>query len=392
MTIYLDHAATSPMPPEVIAAYASALTVVGNPSSVHSQGQNAKQMLEDARDQVAASLGADPVEVTLTSGGTESINLAIKGLYWSRNDGGTRRPRILVTHAEHHATLDSAEWLEEHEGAEIEWMPVDSVGKIDLVALEKALGDDVALVTILLGNNEVGTIQPIARIVELAAARGVPVHCDAVSAYGYIPIDFRSSGLTALSVSAHKIGGPVSIGALLLSRTATVTPLIHGGNQQRARSGTQDAAGAAAFGAAASLVSASLDERAAHLRHLRDRLVEGVRVAVPAAVLRGDTVDRLPGNAHFTFPGCEGDSLVFLLDLAGFSVSAGSACSAGVAEASHVLNAMGLSYSEARGALRITLGHDTTEGDIDAFLAALPEAAARAGVAGYANRETTVNA
>lgn len=391
MSIYLDHAATSPMPPAVIAAYASALAVVGNPASVHSQGQSAKQMLEDAREQVAASLGADPVEVTFTSGGTESINLAIKGFYWARNEGA-RRPKILVTHAEHHATLDSAEWLEEHEGAEVVWMPVDSVGKIDLVALENALGDDVALVTILLGNNEVGTIQPIADIVRIATVHGVPVHCDAVSAYGYVPIDFRSSGLAALSVSAHKIGGPVGIGALMLSRTATVTPLIHGGNQQRARSGTQDAAGAAAFGAAAALASNGLEERAAHLRALRDRLVAGVREAVPAAILRGDTVDRLPGNAHFTFPGCEGDSLLFLLDLAGFSVSAGSACSAGVAEPSHVLTSMGLTAAEARGALRITLGHDTTEADVDAFLAALPEAAARAGVAGFADRETSVNA
>jgi cysteine desulfurase len=342
---------------------------------------------------VAASIGADPVEVTFTSGGTESINLALKGLYWQR-----AKPRIVLTGAEHHATLDAAEWLRQHEGAELDVVPVDAVGRIDLDALESALarndGDDVALVTTLWANNEVGTVQPVAEIVRIAGRYGIPVHADAVGAHGHLPIDFAASGLAALSLSAHKIGGPVGVGALVLARSAQVVPLVHGGNQQRARSGTMDAAGAAAFGVAAALADADLASGAAgRTAALRDRLVAGVRAVVPTAVLRGDPrlgagVDgewsRLPGNAHFTFPGCEGDSLLYLLDTAGFSVSTGSACQAGVPEASHVLLAMGVAEADARGALRFTLGPDTTSRDVDDLVAALPEAVARAARAGLA--------
>jgi cysteine desulfurase len=382
------------MPPFVVEAYVSALSVVGNPSSIHSQGQNAKRMLEEAREQVAASLGADSVEVTFTGGGTEAVNLAIKGLWWSRSvpapvDGATgsrTRSRILVPRGEHHATIDAIEWLETHEGAVIDWIPLDELGRIDLGYLERALGGDVALVTAIWANNEVGTIQDVATIARLAAAHGVPVHIDAIAAYGYLPIDFHALGVAALSVSAHKIGGPVGTGALLIARSATVVPLLHGGNQQRARSGTQDAAGAVAFGVAA----AAIDLGDQHLRALRDRLVGGIRSAVPFAIYRGDPVDRLPGNAHFTFPGCEGDSLLFLLDVAGFSVSTGSACQAGVPEASHVLLAMGLSEADARGALRFTLGHHTTEDEIDALVAALPAAVERASRAGLSDRMTVL--
>jgi cysteine desulfurase len=381
MAIYLDHAATTPMSPEVLEAYVAALSVVGNPSSIHSQGQNAKRMLEESREKVAASLGADSVEVTFTSGGTESINLAIKGLWWAR-----ARPRVLIAAAEHHATVDAAAWLASTEGAIVQEVPVDALGRIDLAALELMLGEDVALLSVLWANNEVGTVQPIDEIVALASRFGVPVHADAVAAYGYLPIDFHASGLAALSVSAHKVAGPVGVGALVIARTATLVPLIHGGNQQRARSGTQDAAGAVAFGVAATAAAAGIEARQARLRKLRDRLVDGIRVSVPSAMLRGDAVDRLPGNAHFTFPGCEGDSLLFLLDVAGFSVSTGSACQAGVPEASHVLLAMGLSEADARGALRITLGHDTTEAEVDAFVAALPAAVDRATSAGLADR------
>jgi cysteine desulfurase len=390
MAIYLDHAATTPMTPGVLDAYVSALSVVGNPSSIHSQGQNAKRMLEEARERVAASLGADSVEVTFTSGGTEAINLAVKGLYWARNvartEAGLPRPRVLIAAGEHHATIDAAAWLATTEGAIVEEVPVDRYCRIDLAALEATLGPDVALLSVLWANNEVGTIQPIDEIVALASRFDVPVHSDAVAAYGYLPIDFHATGLAALSVSAHKIAGPVGVGALVIARTATVVPLIHGGNQQRARSGTQDAAGAVAFGVAAEAAAAGIEAREARLRELRDRLIAGIRSAVPTAILRGDPVDRLPGNVHFTFPGCEGDSLLFLLDVAGFSVSTGSACQAGVPEASHVLLAMGLSEADARGALRITLGHETTEAEVDAFVAALPEAVERATAAGLADR------
>jgi cysteine desulfurase len=400
LAIYLDHAATTPMSAEVLAAYVSALSVVGNPSSIHSQGQNAKRMLEEAREQVAASLGADAVEVTFTSGGTEAINLAIKGLWWARPSTtsgtvaaslpelveGPGQRRILIAAAEHHATIDAAAWLAASEGAIVEEIPVDSLGRIDLEALERMLSDDVALVSVLLANNEVGTIQPVPEVVALASRFDIPVHVDAVAAYGYLPIDFHQLGAAALSVSAHKIAGPVGVGALVIARTATVVPLFHGGSQQRARSGTQDAAGAVAFGVAATLAAAGIDARKTRLRALRDRLIAGIRSTVPSAVLRGDPVDRLAGNAHFTFPGCEGDSLLFLLDVAGFSVSTGSACQAGVPEVSHVLLAMGIAESDARGALRITLGPETTEAEIDAFVAALPAAVARASAAGFADR------
>ena len=379
--VYLDHAATTPMLPEALAAFTAALGTVGNPSSIHSAGQRAKMLLEDGRAAVARSLDAEPVEVVFTSGGTESINLAVKGMYWARQQDRPR-PRIVVPAGEHHATVDTVEWLERHEGAVVDVVPLDAQGRVDLAGLEARLAaaDDVALVTFLWANNEVGTLQPVDRIVALAHAAGVPVHSDAVAAYGQVPVSFRASGLDALSVSAHKVGGPVGIGALVLGRGSTVEPLIHGGGQQRqVRSGTQDAPSAAAFGVAAGTPHADVTA-------LRDRLVAGVVAAVPSAVLMGDPVDRLPGNAHFTFPGCEGDSLLFLLDAAGVAVSTGSACQAGVPEASHVLLAMGLDEQDARGALRITLGHTSTEADVDAFLAALPDAVARAGAAGMASR------
>ncbi|MBH0008962.1 cysteine desulfurase family protein [Salinibacterium sp. SWN1162] len=390
MTIYLDHAATTPMRPSVVQAFAAALPVVGNPSSIHSQGQAAKRMLEEARETVAASVGADSVEVTFTSGGTEAINLALKGLYWARNSGAVERRRVLVAQAEHHATIDAVEWMRAHEGAELDWIPVDTFGRIDIDYVRSALADDVALVSMLWANNEVGSLQPVAEIAALAAAHGVPVHVDAVSAFGYVPIDFHAAGVAALSVSAHKIGGPVGVGALVIARSASVTPLIHGGSQQRARSGTMDAPGAVAFAAAAREATADLAEQAARLTTLRDSLIAGVRAAVPEAVLRGDPSDRLPGNAHFTFPGCEGDSLLFLLDVAGFSVSTGSACQAGVPEASHVLLAMGLDEPTARGALRISLGESSTADEVEQFVTALPKAVEQARSAGYSDRMTVL--
>ncbi|MFZ7088515.1 cysteine desulfurase family protein [Curtobacterium sp. RRHDQ10] len=394
MPVYLDHAATTPILPAALVEYTRALATVGNPSSIHSAGQAAKMLLETGREQVAASVGADGVEVVFTSGGTESVNLGVKGLYWARQ-AERPRPRIVVPAGEHHATVDTVAWLERHDGAVVEEIPLDALGRLDLTALAAALADasDVALVTFLWANNEVGTVQPVADVVRLAHAAGVPVHCDAVSAYGQVPVDVHHAGggaepLDATSISAHKIGGPVGIGALVLARTAVVEPLIHGGGQQRqVRSGTQDAPAAAAFGVAASAV-----HDAARARTLRDAVIAGVTERVPIAVLRGDPVDRLPGNAHFTFPGCEGDSLLFLLDAAGISVSTGSACQAGIPEPSHVLMAMGVSEEDARGALRITVGHSSTADDVSAFLDALPDAVARASVAGMAARQPTLGA
>ncbi|MGD8193997.1 cysteine desulfurase family protein [Herbiconiux sp. P18] len=426
MPVYLDHAATTPMLPVAREAYVDALGVVGNPSSIHSQGQQAKRLLEESREVVAASLGAEPVEVIFTSGGTESINLGVKGLYWKRassaaaTSAGQSRRVVLVPGGEHHATVDAVSWLASHEGAEVVTLPVDEVGRLQPAVLDAALaehGASVALVGVLWANNEVGTINDVAALVAVARGYGVPVHVDAVAAYGYLPIGFDALGAAALSVSAHKIGGPVGIGALVLARAWEVEPLIHGGNQQRVRSGTQDVAGAVGFAAAAGAASAGAAEAGAlagaayagsgalagassngaeggfleELAGLRDRLIAGVRAAVPEAVLRGDATSggRLPGNAHFTFPGCDGDSLLFLLDLAGFSVSTGSACQAGVPEISHVLLAMGVPSDEARGALRFTLGHGTTAADVDALVAALPAAYAAALRAGHSTRATT---
>ncbi|MFD3445750.1 cysteine desulfurase family protein [Microbacteriaceae bacterium 4G12] len=399
MAVYLDHAATTPMLPEAIRAFTDAMSLVGNPASIHSQGQQARRLLEESRETVAAALDCEPIEVVFTSGGTEAINLGIKGLYWERNRGDSARPRILVAGGEHHATIDTVEWLERFEGARVEELPLDARGRIDLAAAEVALRTDpesVALLTFLWANNEVGTIEPVEELAALAASVGVPVHVDAVAAFGHTPVSFRlaaAAGVSALSVSAHKVGGPVGIGALVLARRATVVPLIHGGGQQRqVRSGTQDVAAAAAFAVAARAATEGLEPTAERLSALRDRLILGVRDLVPDARLSGPEPgpERLPINAHFTFPGCEGDSLLFLLDAAGVCVSTGSACQAGIPEPSHVLRAMGVDESDARGALRFTLGHTSTVDDVDALLAALPAAYASASRAGLADRAVSL--
>jgi len=371
------------------------LARTGNPSSLHGAGRRARRAVEDARETLAAAAGAHPSEVIFTSGGTEADNLAVKGLFWARHDENPRRTRILCSAVEHHAVMDTVEWLERHEGAEAVWLPVDAEGAVRLDAVQRELERDpesVALVTVMWANNEVGTIQPVAEIVELASRYGIPVHSDAVQAFGSVPVDFRASGLAAMSVSGHKLGGPVGVGALFLGRAIKLTPVQHGGGQERdVRSGTLDTPAIAAFAAAAEAVTANLDAEGERISRLRDRLIAGVRDAVPDAVLRGAPGDdRLPGNAHFTFPGCEGDSLLFLLDLAGVESSTGSACTAGVPRPSHVLLAMGLDEDTARGAQRFTLGHSSTDADVDALLKALPEACSRARQAGMAGHESSI--
>ncbi|AOY70532.1 cysteine desulfurase [Arthrobacter sp. TES] len=395
MPVYLDHAATTSMSAEALAVMTRELARTGNPSSLHSAGRRARRTVEEARETLAAAAGAHPSEVIFTSGGTEADNLAVKGLYWSRRDADPKRTRILCSAIEHHAVMDAVEWLERHEGAEVAWLPVDAQGVVRLDAVESEIERDpgsVALVTVMWANNEVGSIQPIPDVVRLAARHGIPVHADAVQAFGAVPLDFRSSGLAAMSVSGHKIGGPVGVGALFLGRAVSLTPVQHGGGQERdVRSGTLDTPAIAAFAAAAEAAVANLDGEAGRLGSLRDRLIAGVQKAIPEAVLRGAPAQgRLPGNAHFTFPGCEGDSLLFLLDLAGVESSTGSACTAGVPRPSHVLLAMGLDEDTARGAQRFTLGHSSTDADVEALLKALPDAYARARQAGMAGHESSI--
>ena len=383
------------MHPAALAAMTRELARTGNPSSLHGAGRRARRSVEEAREAIAQAAGAHSSEVIFTSGGTESDNLAVKGLFWQRKAEDPRRVRILCSTIEHHAVMDTVEWLERHEGAEVSWLPVDAQGVLDLEALESELRRDpesIALVTVMWANNEVGTIQPMRRVVELAQVAGVPVHSDAVQAFGALPLVFRDSGLAAMSVSGHKIGGPVGVGALFLRRDVKLVPVQHGGGQERdVRSGTLDTASIAGFAAAASACADTLEGESGRLSALRDRLIDGVRAVVPEAVLRGTPgVGRLPGNAHFTFPGCEGDSLLFLLDMSGVESSTGSACTAGVPRPSHVLLAMGLDEATARGAQRFSLGHTTTDADVDALLKALPGAFAQARKAGMAGHESSI--
>jgi cysteine desulfurase len=380
-TVYLDHAATTPMHPSAIEAMTAVLATVGNASSLHGTGRVARRRMEEARESLAHLLGARPSEVIFTAGGTESDNLAVKGIYWARRDADQRRRRIVTTPVEHHAVLDAVQWLAEHEGAEVTWLPVGDDGAVTPAALRDVLqaNDDVALVSIMWANNEVGTIMPIAELASVAAEFDVPMHSDAVQAVGQIPVDFAASGLSAMSIAAHKFGGPMGVGALLLRRDTGCVPLLHGGGQERdVRSGTLDTPALVGLATATTLAAGRQKDHADRVAAMRDRLVEGVLAVVPDARLNGDPVDRLPGNAHFGFPGCEGDSLLMLLDAQGVEVSTGSACSSGVARPSHVLVAMGQDEVTARGSLRFSLGHTSTDADVDELLAALPAVVERA--------------
>lgn len=389
-TVYLDHAATTPMLPAAIEAMTSVLTTVGNASSLHGSGRAARRRIEESRESIAAALGARPSEVIFVSGGTEGDNLAVKGIYWGRRAQDSRRRRILASAVEHHAVIDAVEWLVEHEDAQVTCLPVDGSGRVDPTTLREELSrhaGEVALVSVMWANNEVGTVMPITELAAIAAEFDVPMHSDAVQAVAHLPVDFTASGLSALTLAAHKFGGPQGVGALLLGRQVPCVPLAHGGGHERdVRSGTQDTASIVAMAAALREVTSDLPGRTAELARLRDLLVEGVEAAIPDAILNGPReAGRLPNNAHFTFPGCEGDSLLMLLDAAGIECSTGSACTAGVARASHVLVAMGADPVKARGSLRFSLGHTTTRGDIDKLIETLPSVVDRARAAGLAS-------
>ncbi len=378
------------MLPEAIAAVTDQLGLLGNPSSLHAAGRAARRTVEEARESLAQAIGARPSEIVFTGGGTEADNLAIKGLYWLRCGEDSRRKRVLISAVEHHAVLDSALWLAEREGAQVELLPVDPLGRLHPDTLRAAMEADprsVALVSVMWANNEVGTVQPVPQLVEVARSHGIPIHSDAIQAVGQLPVDFAASGLDAMTLTGHKLGGPPGVGALVLGRAWSPVPVLHGGGQERdVRSGTLATPSIVGFAVAAGIATKHQAERAEQLVGLRDQLIERVRAAVPDAVLNGDPgpgLDRrLPGNAHFSFPGCEGDALLLLLDARGIECSTGSACSAGVAQPSHVLLAMGLGEELARGSLRFSLGHSSVPADVDALAEAVGPAADRARRAG----------
>ncbi|MGW4222036.1 cysteine desulfurase family protein [Streptomyces bauhiniae] len=385
---YLDHAATTPMLPEAARELTDRLGVTGNASSLHASGRRARRTVEESREALAEALGARPSEVVFTSGGTEADNLAVKGLYWARRAADPSRVRVLASPVEHHAVLDAVHWLGEHEGATVEYLPVDAHGRVHPEVLREAIArnpGDVALATVMWANNEIGTLMPVRELSQVAAEFGVPLHADAVQAFGQVPVDFAASGLAAMTVSGHKIGGPYGIGALLLGREYSPVPVLHGGGQERhVRSGTLDVPAIASFAVAGRLAAERQEWFAREIGTLRDRLVEAVRAAVPDALLGGDPAPggRLPANAHFTFPGCEGDSLLLLLDAQGIECSTGSACTAGVAQPSHVLLATGTDPDLARGTLRFSLGHTSTQDDVDAVAKTIGPAVERARAAG----------
>ena len=389
MSVYLDYAATSPLRDEVLSVFTEHLKVIGKPSSVHSSGQAVRRLLEEAREIIAAAVGAHRSEIIFTSGGTESNNLAIKGLFWQRKNESVDRNIVISTGTEHHAVIDPIEWLVKHEGAEAKWLEVSHDGEINISSLQDYVDKNherISFISIMWANNEIGVINDIAAITKIAARYQIPVHSDAVAAFGHTEVNFANSGLATLSISAHKVGGPVGIGALVVARSAKLEAIAHGGGQERGiRSGTLNAAGAQAFALAAKLAAQEHSAEEIRLSALRNDLVDRVLLIDPTAKLTGASLPRLANNAHFVFRGCSGDSLLFLLDQAGVCVSVGSACQAGINSASHVLLAMGRDEIDAWGCLRMTLGHESTQADVDAFIAALPAAIAGARKAGLAN-------
>ena len=386
--VYLDHAASTPMHPAAVEAMTRILADAGNASSLHGSGRRARRHLEEARESVASAIGARPSEIVFTAGGTESDNLAVKGIFWARVAADPRRRRIVISAVEHHAVMDPAQWLADRGDADLVVLGVDALGRVSPAELRAELaahGEETALISVMWANNEVGTIQPIAELAAIASEFGVPLHTDAIQAVGHIPVDLGAVGVSALSLAAHKFGGPHGMGALVLRRDVDCVPLLHGGGHERdVRSGTPDAAAAVGMAAALRIAVDELPSTMRSVAARRDRLLDVAR-AVPDCVVNGPIGEgRLPGNAHVSLLGCEGDSLLMLLDANGIECSTGSACTAGVARASHVLLAMGMSTADARSSLRFSLAPSTTDAEIDAVAGVLGEVADRARVAGMA--------
>lgn len=374
--VYLDHAATTPVDPEVAEAMARVLAQThGNPSSVYAEGREARALVDRARDEVAAALGAGPAEIVFTGGGTESDNLALRGTFIARKGDGDR---IVTTAIEHHAVLDTAHALAAQAHARITVLPVDRDGRVSADEIARAIDPGTVLVSVMHGNNEIGTLQPIAEIGRVCRERGVTFHSDAVQTVGALPFDVGQIPVDLVSVNAHKFYGPKGVGALYVRQGTRLATLQTGGGQERGRrTGTENVAGIVGLGVAMRLAQAHRDTESARQATLRDRLIDGVQARIPDSILTGHPLHRLPNNASFCFPGTQGEALVVSLDLAGFAVSSGSACTSGNTEPSHVITALGLDRATAQGSLRLTVGRGTTAADIDALLDALPPIVAR---------------
>jgi len=372
-SIYLDHAATTPMVESALIAMTHQAQVLGNPSSLHTHGRATRKTLEDAREVLANEVGCLPSEVIFTASGTEANNIALKGLYWAGRSNG--KNIVVISSIEHHAILDPAHWLLTHEQAEVIQLPVSDDGVINLDFLEnlvKTRRDEIAVISVMHANNETGVIQPIGEVVRIAGQ--IPVHTDAVQSFKKVPLSFSGLGVTAMSLSAHKIGGPLGIGALILKRTVEIPSLLHGGGQEREiRSGTLNAPGIIGFTTAATSSYYNADA----VTSLRDRFISSLQALIPEAIINGLLSERLPGIVNVTFPGTQSDTLLLLMDGEHISCSTGSACSAGVHEASHVLLAMGHSEITAQSSLRFSFGAASTASECDFVVSVLPDVIAR---------------
>lgn len=385
--VYLDHAASTAALPEVIQTVAEQSARAGNASSLHTAGRAARRVVEESRESIADHLHCRPSEVVFTSGGTESDNMAIKGTWLARRQGNPARTRLVVSGVEHHAVLDPVLHMVQAYGAQVTWVEPDADGLVSAEAVREAVEQDpssVALVSVMWANNEIGTVQPVAEIAAVAHEHDLPFHTDAVQALGQVPVRLSEVGADLVTLTGHKVGGPLGVGVLVAGRDQAPVPLTHGGGQERQlRSGTLDVPGIAGMAVAVRHATAYQELHAARMTGLRDRLIRGAMAIDPSITVNGwwqpgDRTRRLPANAHLRVPDADGDSLLYLLDAAGIECSTGSACQAGVPQPSHVLLAMGMPEALARGSLRLTLGHTSTQDDVEAFLRALPAALDRA--------------
>ena len=386
MSVYLDHAATTPMFDVAIEAMNASLRKLGNPSSLHTEGRSTRKDVEDAREKLAKAIGCLPSEVIFTGSGTEANNAAIKGLFWSARESNPKRKVIVTSPFEHHAVMDPIDWLAVHEGAEVVHVGVSSDGVVDLDDVKRiieARADEIALISIMHSNNEIGTVQPISEIVQIASEKQIAVHSDAVQSFGKVEFSFKNLGLTAATLSAHKIGGPLGIGILILKRGLEITPVLHGGGQERdIRSGTLNAPAIVSFAAAVKKVHSEFLERNNRVRDLKESLKATLNEKVSDIRFNGRSENSLPGILNVTFPGAPGDALLLLLDAEDISTSTGSACSAGVAQPSHVLLSLGLSERDAKSSLRFSLGHTSTDGDVAYLGSVIGKVVERARAAG----------